>query len=334
MSFPIDRKSERSLPECFDGDVITCDIDRTYLATRFSSLKGLMRIPFEFGIDKKDIAGMAVLLKELRRGPEERSRHTPLFFVSASPAQLRGVIERKMLLDGLEYDGTTFKDWGGVLRSRRPRRLREQLGYKVTALLMARQEMPPHAGELLFGDDLESDALAFSVYADLVAGRVMAEQAATLLEGLGVAADDAAHAAMLAGQVAGARGVRRAYIRLERHAPEHLLEYSPYVRACRGAFQLACAVLADGAVSREGVLRVARDLVHRGVGATELQEELADAVTRGLIGAVGAEALFEAMAGASLVTPAGAHLPAGPDPQWVVERETALPERYLSSIAG
>lgn len=334
MSFPIDRQNERTLPQDFEGDVITCDIDRTYLATRFSSLKGLMRIPFEFGVDKKDIAGMAVLLKELRRGPELRSRHTPLYFVSASPAQLRGVVERKMLLDGLEYDGTTFKDWGRVLRSRRPRRLREQLGYKVTALLSARSEMPPGAGELLFGDDLESDAMAFCCYADLVSGTVMAEQAAPLLESLGVAPDDAAHAAALAGKVAGAKGVRRSYIRLERHAPEFLLEFAPHVRACRGAFQLACGLVDDVAISKAGALRVAKDLVDRGADAAELQEQLVDAVTRGVIAPDVAEELFETLAGASLLAPAGARLPREVDGRWTEERAGALPKRYTAAIAG
>jgi len=333
VSFPIDRQNERTLAADFAGDVVTCDIDRTYLATRFSSLKGLMRIPFEFGVDKKDIAGMVVLLKELRRGPEVRSRHTPLYFVSASPASLRGVIERKMLLDGLEYDGTTFKDWGRCLRSRRFHRLREQLGYKVTALLTGRSEMPRAASELLFGDDLESDALAFCTYADLVSGRISAGAAPPLLESLGVAADDAAHAAGLAMKVVGGRGVRRSYIRLERHTPEHFLEFSPHLRACRGAFQLACGLLDDGAIGKDAVVRVASDLVERGESSGTIQERLVDAVTRGIIAPELAEGLFEALAGASLVVPAGAHLPAEAAAEWIAQRAGALPERYLAGLS-
>ena len=141
MPFPIDRVNERSFDPAWSGEVFICDIDRTYLYTRFSSLKGLASIPFEFAIDKQDIEGMTPLLREIRRGPERRSRNTPLYFVSASPAQLRPVIQRKMLLDGLEFDGTIFKDWLGCVTSLRLRRLKEQLGYKLTALLLQRSEL-------------------------------------------------------------------------------------------------------------------------------------------------------------------------------------------------
>ena len=147
MSFPIDRASYRDYPAEWKGSVFVCDIDRTYLATRLSSYKGMMRVPFEAAVDKIAIDGMRPLLREIRRGPRSRSRHTPLYFVSASPAQLRPVIERKMLFDGLEFDGTTFKDWLGVVRSGRLGRFREQVGFKLTALLTARRELPAGAGE-------------------------------------------------------------------------------------------------------------------------------------------------------------------------------------------
>jgi hypothetical protein len=97
--FPNNRVNERTFAAGWSGEVVVCDIDRTYLATRFSTLKGLARIPFEFAVDKQDIDGIVVLLREVRRGPAPESRSTPLYFISASPAQLRPVIQRKMLLD-------------------------------------------------------------------------------------------------------------------------------------------------------------------------------------------------------------------------------------------
>ena len=183
---PIDRLNQREYPEGWVGDVFVCDIDRTYLATRFSSLKGMARIPFEFAVDKVAIDGMTTLLKEVRRGPDEMSRQTPLYFVSASPAQLRPVIERKMLLDGLEFDGTTFKDWVRVVFSGRLKRFREQLGFKLTALLSARGDLPAGARETLIGDDHESDALAFVIYADVIAGRLRGDALLQTLERHGV----------------------------------------------------------------------------------------------------------------------------------------------------
>ncbi len=50
--FPIDRCVYREYPTDYEGDVFICDIDRTYLATRISSWKGLARVPFEFAVDK------------------------------------------------------------------------------------------------------------------------------------------------------------------------------------------------------------------------------------------------------------------------------------------
>ena len=41
----------------FTGDLFVWDIDKTYLVSEFDSFKGLLSIPFEFAIDKRNIAG-------------------------------------------------------------------------------------------------------------------------------------------------------------------------------------------------------------------------------------------------------------------------------------
>lgn len=265
MTFPLDRADQRQYEAGWSGDVVVCDIDRTYLNTRFSSLGGLGRIPFEFAVDKRDIPGMAALLRELRRGPEPRSRHTPLYFVSASPPQLRSVIERKMLMDGVEYDGTIFKGWRAVLRSGRLGRLKEQVGFKVTALLTGRSSRPRGAREILIGDDLEKDALAFCLYADILAGRIDIDAVPRILMTLGVSRPDAWGIVdikkLLADQP---DGVRRIYIRLERHEASHFAEFAPHVVCCRDALEMAESMRDEGCVSADGVERVARDLERRG----------------------------------------------------------------------
>ena len=336
--FPISRINERTFTPTWSGEVFVCDIDRTYLATRFSSLKGLARIPFEFAIDKQDIDGMVVLLREVRRGPATESRSTPLYFVSASPAQLRPVIERKMLLDELEFDGTTFKDWVGVLASVRPRRLREQLGFKITALLDGRRELPRAAVETLLGDDLETDALAFALYADLLAGRLTPEQVQRAVVGQGVATDDARaiadlHRTLIQPGAAPLAGVRRGYIRMERHAtPETFLDYAPHLRACRGALQIALGLWDQGSISQEGVVRVVEDLASRGWSSETLGERLHDACRRGLLGPAHAVALRDELAARMMVS-AGLELPAI-DARWasaarVDPTRPWTPERYL-----
>ena len=325
MSFPLDRTDQRQLDADWCGDVVVCDIDRTYLNTRFSSLAGLSRIPIEFAVDKRDIPGMAALLRELRRGPDPTSRLTPLYFVSASPPQMRPVIERKMLMDSVEFDGTTFKDWGKVIRSGRLRRLKEQLGFKLTALLTGRVALPRGAREVLIGDDLESDAHAFCLYADVVAGRIeMATVPRTLMD-LGVSRTDAWGVADLKRLVDDLpHAVRRIYIRLERNEPEAFADYWPHLVPCRGALQMALSLWAEGCVSLQGVTRVAADLQQRRVDAGELTDHLVDAARRQLItGDAFAEAT-DAIADLLDRVPR----PPRPDPAWnPVPRPTWTPAR-------
>ncbi len=308
-SFPIDRRNDRALPADWRGEVFVCDIDRTYLQTRFSSFRGLARIPFEFAIDKQDIEGMVALLKELRRGPGPESRSSPLYFISASPAQLRPVIQRKMLLDGLEFDGTTFKDWVGVTAQLRLRRLREQLGFKLTALLAGRRELPAGAEEILIGDDLENDALAFTLYADLLARRIELDRLVPLLIRHGVAYDDALAIRRAAHEVGATAGVKRAYIRMERHGrPEAFLDAFPGLTGCRGALQMAVALWDLGSISKQGVLRVARDLYDRRWSPETIGDRLRDCCRRGLISEGNAESLCQALAAERMI-PEGLELP-------------------------
>ena len=336
MSFPINQVNERVLAPGWSGQVFVCDIDRTYLYTRFSSLKGLSRIPVEFAIDKMDIEGMVALLKEVRRGPERVSRHTPLYFISASPAQLRPVIERKMLLDGLEYDGTIFKDWWGVFTGMRLGRFKEQLGFKMTGLLTLHQQLPGSASELLMGDDLESDPFSFCLFADAVAGRVDGEQLDAVLLANGVAARDAQDICNMVRQLHPSTGVQRAYIRMERHEDaEHFIDFYPHLHACRDAFQASISLLGQGAVSEDGVVRVASDLRRRGRGMGHLDERLRECASRGLLPVEEVAALRELLASRGLIRVEGA-LPEL-DERWarrakVDPRAPWTPSRLLRSL--
>ena len=56
MGFPIHRQSYRTLEPDWVGEVFVADIDRTYLATQISSMKGMARIPFERAADKYGVA--------------------------------------------------------------------------------------------------------------------------------------------------------------------------------------------------------------------------------------------------------------------------------------
>ena len=283
MTFPLSSVNDRSFDPGWTGEVFVCDIDRTYLYTRFSSLGGLAQIPFEFAVDKRSIEGMAPLLREIRRGPGPHSRQTPLYFISASPAQLRSVIQRKMLLDGLEFDGTVFKDWLGVLASLRLRRFKEQLGFKLTALLLQRRELPPGAREVLIGDDLESDALTFTLFADAVSRRIDDRTLLRILLRHGVAFDDARAIGQLVSGIPRCDAVRRAYIRMERSSYDAFLDYWPHVAICTGAFQIALGLWQGASISDEGVARVVAGLREEGHTPAALGERLAQACRQGLV---------------------------------------------------
>ncbi len=283
--FPVHTVSKRDYPPGWTGEVFTCDIDRTYLDTRFSSLKGLTRIPFEGALDKVTIPGMAQLLKEVRRGPDDISRHTPIYFVSASPTQLRRVLERKFLLDGIEFDGTTFKDWGRLLRKGRLRGLKKQVAFKLAALLGNRSALPPGAQEVLLGDDLEVDSLVYGLYADILEGRVPPRDLPKVLAHNGVSPQDAQGVVELklrAGNIQG--GVRRALIRMERAGqPETFIGYWPWLVPCQDAFQMALALWDQGSLSDHGVMRVARNLRVHDVSAGALEAGLFELARRGLL---------------------------------------------------
>ena len=142
--YPLDRTQERSFPSDFSGDLHIWDIDETYLATDIDSLKGMLSVPLDMAVDKRNVAGTDILLRALRRGPDTGGpvRSNPLYFVSASPPQMRRVIQKKMLLDGVEFDGITFKDQLALLRARRVAALKHHVAYKLSALLLNRVELP------------------------------------------------------------------------------------------------------------------------------------------------------------------------------------------------
>ena len=121
--YPLDRTQQRSFDDDFSGDLYIWDIDETYLSTDIDTVRGMLAVPLDLPVDKRNVAGTEVLLRSLRRGPDTGHgspvASNPLYFVSASPPQLRRVIEKKMLLDGVEFDGITFKDQLTLLRGGR-----------------------------------------------------------------------------------------------------------------------------------------------------------------------------------------------------------------------
>ena len=260
--YPLDRSNERTYPEDFQGTVYVWDIDKTYLVTEFDSLRGLLAIPFEFAVDKRNVAGTDALLRALRRSGD-LAPSNPIYFISGSPSQLRGVIEKKMTLDGVEYDGITFKDHLRILRSRNVARIKEQIGYKLSALLLNRRELPWGVEEVLFGDDSESDALIYAIYADVIAGRLRGDELkATLLKNH-VALEDATYAVSLSAGLPKRDLVRCVYINLEKRTSlSRFNAFGSRVVPCYDTLQASLHLFQCGRIASEHVVMVAAELVN------------------------------------------------------------------------
>lgn len=162
------------------------DLDKTYLATDTESLRGLLRIPFERAEDKKALPGVACLIQELRRSAADRGASTSVNFVTASPPQIGRAIREKLAMDGIEVDEIRFKNQMRHLVRGDFEALREHVGYKLSELLKSARAGRRAGDEWLFGDDWESDPLIYSLYADVLDGRLGWPALEALLERAGV----------------------------------------------------------------------------------------------------------------------------------------------------
>jgi len=285
MSYPILQVTERSLPADYDGPIFIWDVDKTYLDTDFKSLWGLLRIPLEMAIDKTIIPGTAATLQECRRGPGDRPVHTPIYFVSASPPQLAGVIRRKMLLDGLQPDGFLFKDQAKLALCGRFRELKFQVEYKLTAHWSLIVDLPPGARLVVVGDDWESDGHVFHLLDATQRGDLAGADLAAALRDAGVDRSSIEPMVSLAARATGRAQVDLACVILTKgRDPSYFDPYRPIVHAAREALQAAALFADRRLVSPDGVARVAWRLrADWGWTAQQVESSLADLTARSLV---------------------------------------------------
>lgn len=242
--------------------VFRWDLDKTYLKTEFDSLRKLVRLSFEKPQDKVAVPGVVALIRGLREAAVQSGRQVRVYFISASPPQIAKAIKQKLALDGIEYDGIVFKDQLRHLVRGQFRDLREHVGFKLTELLSSRQSVPAGAYEILFGDDWESDPIIYSLYADILAGRIDDEELADVLRTLGVAPVLIAGVRELAGSVARADAVAKIYINLERRTPPTSFRvFGPRLVPAFNYFQTAACLFEDGYLPLSRVGQVAERLI-------------------------------------------------------------------------
>jgi hypothetical protein len=269
------------------------DLDKTYLSTDFDSLRGLFRAALEKAEDKRTFPGARPLLRELCA-----TQPAGLYILSGSPEQMRRVIEQKLTLDGIVWNELVLKPSLNRLLRGRFRFLRDQVSYKLRALLASRAAMERRCPEVMFGDDAEADGFVYSLYVDLCEGRVGLDVLAAVLEVSRAYDDDAAELLELARAVPKGEVGRRIFIHLERIEPSDVFSvFGPRVCAFHNYFQPALVLLEDGLLSADAALRVGLDLVdvHQ-FNPDVLAASYADLAERRLLGARTAEEVREAVA--------------------------------------
>jgi hypothetical protein len=181
--------------------------------------------------------------------------------------------------------------------------VKDQLGYKLPALLAARAklgvggEADGVTTETLFGDDAEADAYVYSLYADVVAGRVPEDVLLRVLERGRVYEDVVSESMELARAIEHADVVERILIHLEQQTPpDDFLPYGPRAVPFYNYLQAAFVLHEDGRLSPDGVLRVAVELVteHRFDGDS-LSRSYLDLARRGHLRGTRVEGLGEAL---------------------------------------
>jgi hypothetical protein len=233
------------------------DLDKTYLRTEFDTMRDLVRTAFERADEKRTNPGAATLLRELARS------NVSIHILSGSPEQMRRRLEDKLRLDGIVWDSFILKpNLQNVLRLRF-RAVKDQLGYKLPALLRARTSAgESDACETLFGDDAEADAFVYSLYADIMTGRAGEELVHAIGERGRVYDDVLEDVRRCVRLVKGSAVVERIMIHLEQQTPPgDFAIYGTRVVPFYNYLQAAFVVYEDGRLPAEGVLRVATELV-------------------------------------------------------------------------
>jgi predicted component of type VI protein secretion system len=279
------------------------DLDKTYLKSEFDSVRDLVKIPFERPEDKVAAPGVAALIRALRAVGTAGGLQVRVYFVSASPPQIGKAIRDKLALDGIEYDSIAFKNQLQHLVRGKFRNLREHIGYKLAELLKGRHDAPAHAREFLFGDDWESDPLIYSLYADVIAGRVSEDELRAVLDAVPVDPAQVEEIAALQRDLERADAVVRIFINLERRTPPaNFRAFGFRLVPTFNYFQTAACLFQDGELTLAAVAKVAESLVGESAYTPErLSNSLADIARRGHLAPATATALRSYLADQGLI---------------------------------
>ncbi|MEQ9496855.1 MAG: DUF2183 domain-containing protein [Deltaproteobacteria bacterium] len=243
------------------GHIFRWDLDKTYLKTEFETIRDLVRTARLSAEERENIPGSAALIRAMRDLAPADAKHR-VFFISGSPEQLRTVIEKKFALDGFVPDGFVLKPTVQNILRGRFRAVRGQVGYKLLMLLAGRGDAPIGSKETLFGDDAESDAYIYSLYSDVIAGKVPAPELEKILKATGCYSAQIKEIREALEAIVREDPVQRIIIHLDQRTPP--IAFSPFfprVVPIYNHVQTAIVLCLDETLPIAAVRTVSRDLI-------------------------------------------------------------------------
>lgn len=261
-------------------------------------MRDLVRTAFERADEKRTNPGAATLLRELALAD------VSIHILSGSPEQMRSKLEEKLKLDGIRWVDFTLKPNLKNMLRLRFRALRDQLGYKLPALLVSRTAAGDGISgvqETLFGDDAEADAFVYSLYADIMAGRVGEELVQRICERGRVYGDVMDRTIRCVRSIHPEPVVERIFIHLEQQThPRMFAHFGPRVVPFYNYLQTAYVMHELGRLPSESLLRVAAEMVsHHRFDGDGLARSYADVAKRGHLAGTKLDELAAAVPGFS-----------------------------------
>jgi len=169
--------------------IVRSDVDMTYLETRFGSAGEILGLLGHPASKHAPLPGMPEIYRRLRA--------QALTFLSGSPEFFRAHLQGRLAIDRIRFDALRLKPMGRIVAAKLAMAapgeiegaLREQVGYKLRALLEDRLDFPRAAIEVLLGDDSEMDPFAYHLYREAASGRMNTAGLRNELTALGVEQD-------------------------------------------------------------------------------------------------------------------------------------------------
>ena len=269
------------------SEIYVWDLDKTYLDTSWHTMKDLFRTAFEKSFQKRNVPGTSTLVSCVKNHWQRNHSEDdfPLFFITASPPQMETKIREKLDIDEILPIGMFYKDNLRNIKPSRWRRLNQQVGYKIQALLQLRSKVKGEVTQVLWGDDSETDATIYSLYSDICARRWSEEELIGILGNFHVTREQVDTILDLQEMCPEDDPVEKVYINLAVDTdPEYYLKFGRRIVPTFNSFQTSLDLFQDSRIQKDEVIKVARDLVmNYGFSSDELQLSLDDLVRRRIL---------------------------------------------------